>query len=129
MKRSIALQPLSREHHAALALAKACERAAHSAEAALVDAACLRVIRAFTGELEPHFLAEEQSLLPLLNSAETQALVQRTLADHRQLRTLLKDLQHNDADALGSFGKCLSAHVRFEERELFPALESAMANR
>lgn len=124
MKRSAALQSLSREHHTALALAKGCERAVQSGVAGQVSAACQRAILAFANELEPHFQFEEQSLLPLLKSAEAQPLVQRALADHRQLRALLKDLPLNSTDALDSFGKCLAAHVRFEERELFPALES-----
>ncbi|HEU0188860.1 MAG TPA: hemerythrin domain-containing protein [Gallionella sp.] len=124
MKRSTALQPLSREHHTALTLSKACCRAAQSGAADQVSAACQRAIQAFTNELEPHFLIEERSLLPLLKDADAQPLVQRTLADHQQLRALLKGLQQNEADALDSFGNCLSAHVRFEERELFPALES-----
>lgn len=128
MKRITALQPLSREHHTALTLAKACERAAHSGSAERVGAVCQRAIEAYTKELEPHFLVEEQSLLPLLKSADTQPLVQRTLADHLQLRALLKDLRQNDGGALDNFGKCLSAHVRFEERELFPALERFLPN-
>lgn len=128
MKRSLALQPLSREHHTALTLAKACERAAQSGAAEQVGVVCQRALQAFTNELEPHFQVEERSLLPLLKGAKTQLLVQRTLADHLQLRALLEDLQQYDAAALGSFGKCLSAHVRFEERELFPALESILAN-
>ncbi|MDH4234151.1 MAG: hemerythrin domain-containing protein [Gallionella sp.] len=129
MKRNPALQPLSREHHTALTLAKACERAARSGVAEQVSAACQRAIRAYAIELEPHFLIEEQSLLPLLESAETQRLVQRTLADHQQLQALLKDLQQSNAYALERFGACLSAHVRFEERELFPALESVLTPR
>ncbi|HEU0186621.1 MAG TPA: hemerythrin domain-containing protein [Gallionellaceae bacterium] len=123
MKRSAILQPLSREHHTALTLAKACERAAQSGDAAMVSQACQRAIRAFSNELDPHFKIEEQSLLPLLQSPETQGLVQRTLADHQQLRGLLNGLQQHDIEALDNFGKCLTAHVRFEERELFPALE------
>lgn len=87
---------------------------------------CQRVIRAFADELEPHFQIEEQSLLPLLTGAETRPLVQRTLADHQQLRALLDGLRRNDSEALSSFGKGLSAHVRFEERELFPVLESLL---
>lgn len=126
MKRNATLQPLSREHHTALTLAKACERAAQSGTAEQVGAVCQRAIQAFANELEPHFQIEEQSLLPLLKNAEAQPLVRRTLADHLQLRALLKDLRQNDADALDSFGRCLSAHVRFEERELFPALESVL---
>jgi hemerythrin-like domain-containing protein len=126
MKRSTALQPLSREHHTALTLAKACERAAQSRDENRISATCQRVIRAFAVELEPHFQVEEQSLLPLLHEAENQPLAQRTQADHQQLRALLDSLRKNDIGALDNFGKLLSAHVRFEERELFPALESLL---
>lgn len=126
MKRSPALQPLSREHHSALSLAKACERAALSGIAEQVGKACQRAITTFAKELEPHFLIEEQSLLPLLKDPGAQPLVQHTLADHRQLRELLKALRQNDANALDNFSRCLSDHVRFEERQLFPALERAL---
>jgi hypothetical protein len=126
MKRSPILQPLSREHHTALTLAKACERAALSGDAVQVEKTCQRVILAYASELQPHFQCEEQSLLPLLHSATTQPLVERTLADHQQLSALLDGLQQNDAGALGSFGRCLAVHVRFEERELFPALEGVL---
>jgi hemerythrin-like domain-containing protein len=73
-----------------------------------------------------HFRIEEQSLLPLLRSAETLPLAQRTLADHQQLRELLDGLQQKDIEALNRFGECLMAHVRFEERALFPAIESLL---
>ena len=126
MKRSAILQPLSRGHHTALSLAKTCERAALSGESAQIEQACQRAILAFSAELEPHFQFEEQSLLPLLKSPETQALVQRTLADHERLRALLYGLQQTDVVALDDFGKCLTAHVRFEERELFAVLESVV---
>ncbi len=126
MKRSAALQPLSREHHTALSLAKACERAAQSGDEEKVSKACQRAIRAFSDELEPHFQYEEQSLLPLLHSPENRLLEQRTWADHQQLRELLDGLRQNNIEALGNFGKLLSVHVRFEERELFPALESLL---
>jgi hemerythrin-like domain-containing protein len=124
MKRSPTLQPLSREHHTALVLANACERAAQTGDAALVKLACQRATHALLNDLEAHFNIEEQTLLPLLQSPETQVLVQRTLADHRQLRELLDGLLQNNIEALNNFWKCLAAHVRFEERELFPVLES-----
>ncbi len=126
MKRSAILQPLSQEHHTALTLAKACERAAQSGDEALVSLTCQRVIRACANQLKPHFQLEEASLLPLLHNTETQALSERTLADNQQLRGLLDALRQNDAGALDNFGKCLSVHVRFEERELFPVLESLL---
>lgn len=126
MKRIPALQSLSREHHTALTLAKACERAVQSRDAGLVSKTCQRVIRAFSDELEPHFQIEEQSLLPLLQSPENKPLEQRTLEDHRRLHALLDSLQQSDVGALEHFGRLLSAHVRFEERELFPALEKLL---
>jgi hemerythrin-like domain-containing protein len=126
MKRNPILQPLSREHHTALTLAKACEHAAKSEDEALVKQTCQRVIRVFSNQLEPHFQTEEISLLPLLHGKETQLFATRTLADHRQLRGLIGALRVNDVEALENFGKCLSAHVRFEERELFPVLESLL---
>jgi hypothetical protein len=126
MKRSLTLQPLSREHHTALTLAKACERASRSGDETLVSQTCQRAIMAFQNELEPHFQFEEISLLPLLHGPATQPLVERALADHQQLRGLRDALGQNDTQALDSFGKCLSAHVRFEERELFPVLENLL---
>jgi len=126
MKRNPILQPLSREHHAALSLARSCERAAQSGDAETVNQACQHVTRAFSYELERHLRFEERTLLPLLKSAEAQPLAQRTLAEHRQLRGLLERLQRNEVEALIGFGRCLTAHVRFEERELYPVIEGLL---
>lgn len=126
MKRSSTLQPLSREHHTALSLAKACERAALSGDAEQVGQACQRAIQAYANELESHFLFEERSLLPLLHGMDMRPLVERILADHRRLRALLGGLRQRDVEALAGFGRCLAEHVRFEERELFQALESRL---
>ncbi len=121
MKRSAALQPLSREHHTALKLAKACERAALAGDE--IALACRNALQAYADELAAHFLCEEQTLLPLLTGTPEQSLADRTVSEHRQLQALLEGLRRNDADALQRFGVCLAAHVRFEERMLFPALE------
>lgn len=123
MKRSPALQPLSREHHTALSLANTCVRAAQSGDAELVKQTCQRAINLYTDELETHFKIEEETLLPFLTSPENQILVQRTMIEHQMLRGLLDGLQQNDVEALNNFGKYLAAHVRFEERSLFPVLE------
>lgn len=123
MKRSATLIPLSREHHAALTLAKACERAALSGSEDVVIQTCQRALREFENQLQPHFQLEEESLLPLLTGIEHQPLVERTLAEHQNLRGLLNGLQQNDGAALATFGTSLAGHVRFEERELFPILD------
>jgi len=126
MKRNPVLQPLSREHHTALVLAKACERAAQSGDEEIIQKTCQRAIQAFSDELEPHFQIEEQTFLPLLHNTESQAFADQAWADHQQLRVLLNGLRQNNVEDLDNFGKCLSAHVRFEERMLFPALESLL---
>src|SRR3989338_11332993 len=102
MKRTPALQPLSREHHTALTLAKACERAAQSRDEERIAKTCQRVIQAFSAELEPHFQLEEQSLLPLLHSAENRRVEQRTWEDHRQPGALLDGLPAHENGGLDS---------------------------
>lgn len=126
MKRSPILQPLSREHHTALSLANACQHAAQSGDVTLISQTCERALQLYVNELDTHFNTEEQTLLPLLQTTATQPLVQRTLIEHRKLRDLLDGLRRSNAESLQSFGKLLMAHVRFEERELFPALEGAL---
>jgi len=126
MQRSTTLQPLSREHHTALTLAKACERAVQSGDAEIVRQTCQRAVQAYSDGLQAHFQIEEQSLLPLLQSGDEQKLVQRTLTEHQQICVLLDEVKQGDAVALAEFGSLLSAHVRFEERELFPALEDRL---
>jgi len=129
MQRSPALQPLSREHHAALKLALLCERAAISADESAIQHACRHVLQSYTNELDAHFLHEERTLLPLLSDTPDQPLAERTLEEHRSLRELLNGLRQNSAAALRNFGIILKMHVRFEEQELFPALERRLAHR
>ncbi len=123
MKRSALLQPLSREHHTALKLAKACVDVALSGDSAAVSLACQRAAKACLGELRTHFEQEEKTLLILLDGTLAQSLADRTRSDHRELMMMLEGLKSNDVVFLNRFGKKLSEHVRFEERELFPELE------
>lgn len=126
VKRGTTLKPISREHYFALSLAKDCERAGLSGDEKLIVKVYLRVLKAYERLLEPHFQFEENSLLPLLKSVEVIPLVERSLSDHYQLRVLFNRLRQNDAESLGRFGKYLTDHVRFEERELFPLLEDLL---
>jgi hemerythrin-like domain-containing protein len=119
MRRHPALAALSRDHHAALVLAK---RASH-ADAAAAEPA-VAVADVFNGELEPHFCFEEDALLPPLEAAGLAELVARTRREHAELRALVVQLQSGAGAALRPFGRLLEAHVRFEERELFVAAET-----
>ena len=126
MKRHVALQTLSREHHTALTLALACKRAAQSGSEESIRDACEKVRHVFAAELDPHFRVEEEALLPLLQQAGEAVLVHRTLDEHAALRAQSGALRSHDPALLAAFGKALSDHVRFEESQLFPSAEQVV---
>ena len=124
MKRHEWLQDLSREHHLALRLALATKRAVAAGDPAQIRATATLCAEAYGSDLEPHFLREENDVLPLLAQVGAGALVDRTLAEHEEMRRLAARLNEADPTTLERFGELLGAHVRFEERELFPAAEA-----
>ena len=80
----------------------------------------------------PHFEVEEELLFPkALEIEEAAAVVRTLLSEHAQIRELLAELPHADEqklpESLKAFGEILERHIRLEERELFPILESAIA--
>jgi len=122
MKRSPALVALSREHHTALVWAKRAQRGASGDPQTLV----VQLVAVFDREMELHFQTEEKDLLPALRACGQHDLVDRTLTDHRSLREKVDRIRAGDTDAVATFGKLLEAHVRFEERELFPVAEKLL---
>ncbi|MCP2039478.1 hemerythrin-like domain-containing protein [Neisseria sp. HSC-16F19] len=113
MKRHPALQDFSREHHTALSLANRIRKqpqADHQAD-----------IERHRDELLQHFDAEEQQFLPYWPQLPI-ALQQRFAAEHAELRRLLAQ---TPADA-AQLAELLTAHVRFEERELFNAIQDLL---
>lgn len=120
MKRDYRLRGLSSEHHHALVLARwVRSRRAPEWSAGAGEALGKR----FAAELAPHFAVEEEILLPALLATGAGELVDRTLADHAALRGLSERAAKGDGEAAAAFASRLTAHVRFEERELFPACE------
>ena len=127
MKRSKPLIQLSREHHAALVLAKRAQRLAGH-ETVEASTFMRQLAGVFAQELEPHFRIEEKLLLPALSNAGAVDIAQRTLAEHEELRELLQRIDQDSPAtiSLQDFGVLLEKHVRFEERELFPLAESLL---
>ena len=123
MKRDPRLHPLSHEHHQALVLARRATRAA-SADGDRQTEVWNEVVRTFHQDLAPHFAIEEEVILPALDNESHAHLAQRTRDEHVELRRLVCDNPQETKDRLASFGAFLHDHVRFEERELFPALEA-----
>jgi hemerythrin-like domain-containing protein len=123
MKRSTALTLLSREHHAALVLAKQAQRLAQKDACSEDVFEFMRLLESrLCNELEPHFRVEETTLLTMLENAghdEAFELALRARHEHDALRELARRVASRDLASLGLFGEQLAAHVRFEERELF----------
>jgi len=126
MKRSAELRDLSDDHHRALVLARHARHAA-TAGAPAVAEAWERIRTELALELEPHFRIEEAWLLPALARAGEGELAARTMEDHAALRAAAAPDAPRDAPALAGFGARLEAHVRFEERSLFPTAEARLA--
>jgi hemerythrin-like domain-containing protein len=118
MKRDPRLHGLTSDHHQGLVLARRIARGS-------VDAAAAR--QRFDAELEPHFLAEEELLLPALAAAGEPELVARTERDHAMMRAHLAAAERGEPKRLAAFAALLEEHIRFEERELFPAAESRLS--
>ena len=104
-------------------------------EAAWLVEIAAKVARLFAAEIAAHFEVEEAILFPemerLLGPLE---LVTELREEHQALRGLVKRLSENlnrehepgglrDLSTLDEFSDLLEAHVRREERQLFPAFE------
>ena len=79
-----------------------------------------------------HFREEEDMVFPLLaaRSAESHAILGRAAAEHVELAAALRFAGAGgavDAESLGAAGRLLEAHVRLEEREIFPLMEQTLS--
>ena len=117
MARRGPLLALSREHHAALVLARDC-RVATATEAA---ALALRIEAHHRDVLVAHFASEERLLAAHAASIDG-AVAQRIAADHAWLRAWIED-GARDLDAVLAYGARIVEHVRFEERIAWPLLQ------
>lgn len=122
MKRCLRLLPLSREHHSALVLVRQITLSNAGDHLRWIE----ELPRIFAEELEPHFQAEEADLLPQLDTWGENALVERTLQEHQQMRELVTLIKAGNTLALKTFADLLYNHVRFEERELFLKAEQKL---
>ena len=125
MKRHPALAQLSRDHHHALVVAQQLKRA----EEGTAEQARAFFLDYWEHDGRTHFREEEEILLPSLArfTDPDQPLVAHVLIDHVRIRKLAADLAAGaSVPMLSALGVALEAHVRREERELFPLLERVM---
>jgi len=120
LKRVKELQPLSREHHHGLLL---CWKIRTGFSRNIAPERIKRYTDWFyTTYLLPHFELEEEYVFSILK--EDNELVKKALSEHRRLRRLFNQgisIEKN----LGLIEEELEAHIRFEERVLFPDVQKA----
>jgi hemerythrin-like domain-containing protein len=126
VKRHVALQPLSRDHHVALVAAQRLRRAT-AADAAAAREAFLDFWREH-GAL--HFRVEEDVLLPAFAAYgdPADARVVQMLVEHVRIRAATAALAEGepDLDSMHELGAALADHVRLEERAIFPLIEETL---
>ncbi len=134
MRRHPALAPLSRDHHRALVEAGAARRGADADGPGRLEAG-RRFGAFFAGHAVHHFRAEEEDLFPLLaapGDGEPPEPMVRALVEHVRLHALAGAIASGVAagDVAGGLladaGTLLEAHVRLEERVLFPLIEESV---
>lgn len=118
IKRHPALQPLSRDHHFGLLL---CWKIRKGLSIQIEP----KRIKAYTewfwnAHLKHHFEVEEKSIFPILGDKNEG--VQRAIQEHWALTELFESSSELRSE-LEKLEVLLNAHIRFEERELFNAIQ------
>ena len=118
------LYVFSHEHHHGLVFA------ARLKKASITDAAIIQkyILRFWNKALKNHFRKEEELFLDLINQKD---IKKQFTSDHLEIRTLINSIQ-NEKDDLNDKAKLLSdllkAHIKFEEKILFPWLQDNLSD-
>ncbi|HCS20887.1 MAG TPA: cation-binding protein [Bacteroidetes bacterium] len=118
IKRHPALQPLSRDHHFGLLLCWKIRKG-------LSKQIDIQRIKAYVywfwnSHLSAHFEEEEKYVFPLLGDGNK--LAEQALQEHRTIRSLMAKMEDLE-NVLQTLEETLTSHIRFEERELFNAIQ------
>lgn len=126
MKRHPALAELSRDHHQALVVARSLRQVTPTRTAEAAG----RFLSFWVEGCREHFRLEEEILLPAYaaHGAPDHPDVVRMLVEHMIIRRDAA-LVANGASApqLQRLGQTLAAHVRLEERRIFPLIEGTLS--
>lgn len=118
LKRAVELQPFSREHHHGLLL---CWKIGKGLRNGVENERIKKYVDHFyEHSLLQHFEDEEKYVFPILGSENE--LVQQALTEHRRLLRLFTEIT-DVRKSLSKIEEELNAHIRFEERILFPEVQ------
>ena len=135
MKRHPDLREFSDDHHQGLVNAMRLKKTAAGEGIAPLEAA-RSFLEFWREDTSPHFRKEEEVLLPVVARHEgnlRDECVVVMLAQHARIRGLTMQLgdevgrEEVQRKTLQDLGEQLEAHIRLEERALFPALEESLS--
>lgn len=136
MKRAAELRGLSDDHHQGLVQARRLREADVGEGVRPLEETARAFLTFWQRETSAHFRREEEVLLPVLARYGQDTLdrdpVVEMLVQHALVRGLVMQLSDEYADGslrsgtLGEIGELLEAHIRLEEREVFPMIEEAL---
>jgi iron-sulfur cluster repair protein YtfE (RIC family) len=127
-RRHESLIPLSREHHYGLLVCLRIHRGLenHKADLVWLSERAEKVIRFFESDLKTHFAVEEEIVFPAMSGIEeADSVIRELIEEHRDIRRLIQRLAPSPkiVPLLREFADLLEAHIRKEERVLFPCYE------
>lgn len=125
IKRSKALLPLSREHHVDLLLAWKIRKGLNNHAEYQRMADYVKYLE--ENLMNEHFDDEERLLFDLL--PEDDKMCANAREEHKQIRHLITEICDKkiyDNSLFRQLANLVEAHVRYEERELFPYLETKL---
>ena len=132
MQRHKALIPLSHDHHHGLLLAQLIKKNAPEYKGLPkdLDGKINYMIDVYNFSLKNHFEDEEKILFPVIAGKDNllDNLVYEIINEHRLLEKLIAELttSKNQIELLDEIGKILDAHIRKEERDLFPKAQEVL---
>ena len=125
MKRINQLQPLSKEHHLSLRLAKKCKDIAANENDEALKAFSLQLKDDFDAQWDKHFRTEEKTIFSVAESKDTELseICQQLEKEHQIMEDMVEKIVAGDYQLLQEFGQLLHDHTRLEENQLFPMVE------
>ena len=123
MKRNENIVLLSRDHHFGLLHAWKIKQGLKKGVA--LERIATYIIFHWQHNQEAHFLEEEKFLFPYIKHE----LRDQALKEHEQIRQMIEQCATAPTEALlTDYAELLTAHIRYEERVLFPYMEENLSN-
>ncbi len=127
IKRSVELQPLSRQHHNGLLFCFFIEKGIKKhADKILMKDFCMYF---WESDLQHHFEIEEKYLTSFSSYPELKEVINKMLSDHVYIRKFFENPDILTEESIfDQLRQLLDDHIRFEERELYSLIQETISS-